>query len=61
MNQKYMNHEPIQFLPIAPFWKQAQTANRKAASAFVFGAVCGSIGTVLVAVVISYLLSAICQ
>jgi hypothetical protein len=44
-----MNHEPIQFLPIAPFWKQAQNANRKAAHAFLLGLVIGTAGTVLAA------------
>lgn len=54
-----MNHEPIQFLPVTPFWKQAERAQRKSAWAFVFGVIAGTVGTLLAALLTSYLLSAI--
>ena len=48
-----MNHEPIQFLPVAPFWKAADHAHRKAQRAFITGLIVGTAGTFLVALLLS--------
>ena len=40
-----MNHEPIQFLPSAPFWKAAEARNRRATRLFCLGIVAGSLAT----------------
>lgn len=44
-----MNQEPIQFLPVAPFWRKAEQSRRRAERAFCWGVVIGSLLTAAVA------------
>ena len=49
-----MNQEPMQFLPVAPFWRQRKPS-RKVERAFCWGVVIGSALTLIVAVILSHI------
>ena len=47
-----MNNEPIQFLPVAPFWRKSELARRKTQRVLCWGIVLGSVITTAVAITI---------
>lgn len=48
-----MNHEPIQFLPVKKFWEQDKREADRQAIWFLIGILGGTLGTILVAVLIT--------
>ena len=55
-----MNNEPIKFLPVKHPW-DAPVGFKFQVSSFVIGVATGTVGVVVVACAITYLLAAICQ